>query len=271
MIHTTGQGNAFDHEEPLLILQEVSKTYKTPAGDFLALDNVNATFYRGEFISIVGRSGSGKSTLLNMLTGIDRPTQGTVLVDDVDIHALTESRIASWRGRNMGIVFQFYQLLPMLSLVENVMLPMDFCETVPAGQRRERAMFLLDSVRLADFAHKMPHTVSGGQQQSAAIARSLANDPPIVVADEPTGNLDARSADVILHLFEDLVEKGKTIVMVTHDDTLSRRASRLIRLVDGEVAEAKDLRARTQSGPAAITPRPKAVPMLTPSFALGDD
>ena len=270
MIDRTGRSDPHTHKEPLLILQGVSKTYKTPAGDFLALDTINATFYRGEFISIVGRSGSGKSTLLNMLTGIDRPTQGTVLVDDVDIHALTESKIASWRGRNMGIVFQFYQLLPMLSLVENVMLPMDFCETVPAGQRRERAMSLLDSVGLADFAHKMPHTVSGGQQQSAAIARALANDPPIVVADEPTGNLDSRSADVILHLFEDLVEKGKTIVMVTHDDTLSQRASRLIRLVDGEIAETTDLHPRTAPKPAEHR-RPEAVPVLAPSFALGDD
>jgi putative ABC transport system ATP-binding protein len=270
MIDRTGRPDPHKHKEPLLILQKVSKTYKTPAGDFLALDTINATFYRGEFISIVGRSGSGKSTLLNMLTGIDRPTQGTVLVDDVDIHALTESKIASWRGRNMGIVFQFYQLLPMLSLVENVMLPMDFCETVPAGQRRERAMSLLDSVGLSDFAHKMPHTVSGGQQQSAAIARALANDPPIVVADEPTGNLDSRSADVILHLFEDLVEKGKTIVMVTHDDTLSQRASRLIRLVDGEIAETTDLHPRTAPEPAEPR-RSEVVPVLAPSFALGDD
>jgi putative ABC transport system ATP-binding protein len=270
MRRQTQQHRAFNPKESLLILQEVSKTYKTPAGDFLALDTINATFYRGEFISIVGRSGSGKSTLLNMLTGIDRPTQGKVLVDDIDIHALTESRIASWRGRNMGIVFQFYQLLPMLSLVENVMLPMDFCETIPQGERRERAMSLLDSVGLVDFAHKMPHTVSGGQQQSAAIARALANDPPIVVADEPTGNLDSRSADVILHLFEDLVGKGKTIVMVTHDDTLSQRASRLIRLVDGEIAETTELYARIRSAPEA-TPRPNTAPVLTPSFALGDD
>jgi putative ABC transport system ATP-binding protein len=271
MTQTQIQSSDTDNgKEPLLVLNNVSKAYKTPVGNFLALHDINATFYRGEFISIVGRSGSGKSTLLNMLTGIDRPTEGTVLVDDVDIHALTESRIASWRGRNMGIVFQFYQLLPMLSLVENVMLPMDFCETVPAGARRERAMSLLDSVGLADFAHKMPHTVSGGQQQSAAIARALANDPPIMVADEPTGNLDARSADVILHLFQNLVDKGKTIVMVTHDDTLSQRASRLIRLVDGEIAETADLRTRTASRPAPI-PEPERVPVLTPSFALGDD
>ena len=270
MMDRNERRSAFSDPEPLLVLQGVGKTYHTPAGDFLALDDINATFHQGEFVSIVGRSGSGKSTLLNMLTGIDRPTQGTVLVDDVDIHALTESRIASWRGRNMGIVFQFYQLLPMLSLIENVMLPMDFCETVPAGQRRERAMSLLDSVGLASFAHKMPHTVSGGQQQSAAIARALANDPPIIVADEPTGNLDSNAADVILHLFQDLVERGKTIIMVTHDDALSQRASRLIRLVDGEIAETTDMRTRTRPRPAR-TPEPDMVPVLTPSFALGDD
>ncbi|MDF1514510.1 MAG: ABC transporter ATP-binding protein, partial [Anaerolineae bacterium] len=190
------------HKPPLITLHDVTKTYKTPTGDFDALKNISVEFMQGEFISVVGKSGSGKSTLLNMLTGIDRPTQGTVIIDKTDIHTLNESDTARWRGRHMGIVFQFYQLLPMLTLLENVMLPMDFSDSVPEAQRESRAMELLTLVGLRDTAHHLPHAVSGGQQQSAAIARALANNPPILVADEPTGNLDSRSADVIFHIFD---------------------------------------------------------------------
>ncbi len=233
----------------LIAIRDVVKTYRTPTGDFDALRGITLGFRRGEFVSVVGKSGSGKSTLLNMLTGIDRPTAGRVLVDGVDIHQMSESRMARWRGVHMGVVFQFYQLLPVLTLLENVLLPMDFCDVVPSGERRVRAVALLEQVGLGDAMDKLPASVSGGQQQSAAIARALANDPPILVADEPTGNLDSRSADVIFGIFDVLAAQGKTIVMVTHDDSLAARASHLVRLVDGEVAEDAALRAAVQ--PAA--------------------
>jgi putative ABC transport system ATP-binding protein len=226
----------------LIAIRDVVKTYRTPTGDFDALRGITLDFHRGEFVSVVGKSGSGKSTLLNMLTGIDRPTAGHVLVDGVDIHRLGESRMAQWRGKHMGIVFQFYQLLPVLTLWENVLLPMDFCGVVPPEAREARALELLEMVGLSDVRDQMPAAVSGGQQQSAAIARALANDPPILVADEPTGNLDSRSADTIFAIFDMLAAQGKTIVMVTHDDGLAARASHLVRLVDGEVAERTALR-----------------------------
>ena len=252
---------------PLISLRAITKTYQTPTGDFDALKNIKVDFGRGEFISVVGKSGSGKSTLLNMLTGIDRPSQGTVMIDGTNIHELSESKIARWRGTNMGIVFQFYQLLPMLSILENVMLPMDFSDSVPEGDREARALELLNLVGLSDVAQHMPSAVSGGQQQSAAIARALANNPPILVADEPTGNLDSRAADVIFHIFDTLAIQGKTIIMVTHDDALAERASRLVRLVDGEIAEIVSLRqpvSRKQS-PAAVSTR---FPLMTPTYAL---
>jgi len=221
--------------EPLIQLRGVVKTYHTPAGDFYALRGVDVDLFAGEFVAVVGRSGSGKSTLANMLTGIDRPTAGAVLVDGLEIQALGESEMARWRGRNLGIVFQFYQLLPMLTLLQNVMLPMDFSDLVPRGEREERALALLRQVGLEDAADQRPAAVSGGQQQSAAIARALANDPPILVADEPTGNLDSRAAARIVALFQALAERGKTILMVTHDADLAARATRIIRLADGRV------------------------------------
>lgn len=249
----------------LICLRTVKKTYKTPTGDFDAIKNIDIDFNRGEFISIVGKSGSGKSTLLNMLTGIDRPTEGTVLVNNVDIHKLNESQIARWRGINMGIVFQFYQLLPMLSLLENVMLPMDFSDSIPEEQRQDRALSLLSQVGLAEYAHHLPHAVSGGQQQSAAIARALANDPPIMVADEPTGNLDSRAADVIFGIFDTLTLQGKTIVMVTHDDALAIKASRMVRLVEGKIDEVINLRMpKIQPRSSLIAPVPQ--PVLMPAF-----
>jgi putative ABC transport system ATP-binding protein len=219
----------------LIQMRQITKIFETSAGDFTALKGINADFREGEFVSIVGKSGSGKSTLVNMVTGIDRPTSGEVKIGDAYVHKLSESEMARWRGRNLGIVFQFYQLLPMLSLVENVMLPMDFCDMYDAGERERRAMELLDMVGLADHARKMPNAVSGGQQQSAAIARALANDPPIVIADEPTGNLDSRAAEIVFRVFEDLAGRGKTILMVTHDGGLARRASRTLLLSDGEI------------------------------------
>jgi ABC-type lipoprotein export system ATPase subunit len=219
----------------LIQMRQITKIFETSAGEFTALKGIDADFRQGEFVSIVGKSGSGKSTLANMVTGIDRPTSGEVKIDDVYVHRLSESEMARWRGRHLGIVFQFYQLLPMLSLVENVMLPMDFCDMYDAGERERRAIELLDMVGLADHAHKMPNAVSGGQRQSAAIARALANDPPIIIADEPTGNLDSRAAGMVFRIFENLAERGKTILMVTHDSDLARRAARTLLLSDGEI------------------------------------
>ncbi len=215
-------------------LRTVIKSYPTAAGEYIALRGVSLEVDAGEFVAVVGKSGSGKSTLSNMITGIDRPTSGEVLVAGTPVHTLSEDEIAVWRGRNVGVVFQFFQLLPTLSVLENVMLPMDFCGTF-RGERRERALHLLGQVEMAQQAHKLPTALSGGQQQRVAIARALANDPPLIVADEPTGNLDSHTADAVFHLFETLTSAGKTIVMVTHDDDLARRASRAVTLLDGQI------------------------------------
>jgi putative ABC transport system ATP-binding protein len=223
--------------DPLVEMKDVVKVFKTPAVEFTALKRVNISFYPGEFVAIVGKSGSGKSTLANMITGIDHPTSGTVCVGGTYVHSLSESKMSEWRGRNLGIVFQFFQLLPMLTLLENVMLPMDFCETIPSSEREDRAYDLLCLVGLEDLAEKTPAAVSGGQQQSAAIARALANDPPLMIADEPTGNLDSRTADSIFSIFDQLVTQGKTIIMVTHDPGLARRTQRILSIVDGELQQ----------------------------------
>lgn len=222
---------------PLISMTDISKKYVNAAGAFTALQHINLDFYEGEFVGVIGKSGSGKSTLVNMITGIDRPTEGKVVVAGMDIHAMPESRQARWRGLNLGVVFQFFQLLPMLTLLENVQLPMDFCSKYAEEERLQRAMDLLDLVGLADEAHKLPGAVSGGQQQSAAIARALANDPPIIVADEPTGNLDARTADSVYDLFESLAEGGRTIIMITHDPEIESRLSRKILISDGEIID----------------------------------
>ena len=219
----------------LIQLQGVVKTFTTTAGEFTALRGVDLNLEQGEFIAVIGKSGSGKSTLLNMLTGIDHPTSGQILVNGIDIHALSESKRSLWRGRNLGIVFQFFQLLPMLNLLENVMLPMDYVGMYDIDQRPKKAMELLTMVGLGDQAQQLPLAVSRGQQQSAAIARALANDAPILVADEPTGNLDSRSASKIIDLFEKLSGEGKTIVMVTHDPSMTKRTSRTVFISDGEL------------------------------------
>jgi ABC-type lipoprotein export system ATPase subunit len=220
---------------PAILMRQVVKTFHNAAGEFKVLKNIDLTLRQGEFVAIVGKSGSGKSTLLNMITAIDRPTSGDVIVAGVDIHHLGESQRALWRGRNVGIVFQFFQLLPTLSLLENVMLPMDYCKVYAPEERPVRALELLEMVGLEEQAHKLPGAVSTGQQQSAAIARALATDPPIIVADEPTGNLDTRSADRIISLFDRLVSQGKTIAMVTHDPSLTSRTDRTIVITDGEL------------------------------------
>jgi len=219
----------------LIDLHQVEKIYQSAAGSFTALKRVDLQIDRGEFVAIIGKSGSGKSTLINMITGIDRPTSGEVLVGDVAVHTLSEGQMAAWRGRNLGIIFQFFQLLPALSIVENVMLPMDFCNMYAPRERPERAMRLLAQVEMTEHAHKLPSAVSGGQQQRVAIARALANDPPILIADEPTGNLDSKTANAVFRLFEDLVQSGKTVVMVTHDSDLAKRVSRAVIVADGEI------------------------------------
>ncbi len=227
-----------DHNGHWIIeLRQVAKTYEGMAGRFAALKAVSLCVRPGEFVTVVGKSGCGKSTLINVISGIDRPSSGEVVVAGTALHTLAEGQIAVWRGRTVGVVFQFFQLLPTLTAVENIMLPMDFCELIPPRERYPRAMQLLDRVGAAGHAHQLPLALSGGQQQTVAIARALANDPPLLVADEPTGNLDSRSADAIFQLFEGLVAGGKTIVMVTHDDGLARRAQRTIVLADGEVVD----------------------------------
>ncbi len=221
--------------QPIIRLRGLRKSYCSAAGEFPALRGIDLDIRAGEFISIVGKSGSGKTTLINMIAGIDRPTEGQVWIGDTAVHGLSEGQMAVWRGRNIGIVFQFFQLLPALSVLENVMLPMDFGGTYAPRQRKERGMHLLDLVGIADHAHKLPSAVSGGQQQRAAIARALANDPPLVVADEPTGNLDSKTAEDVFSLFEGLVEQGKTFVIVTHDPGLARRVHRSVVISDGEI------------------------------------
>jgi putative ABC transport system ATP-binding protein len=223
--------------EHLIELRQVVKIYQGEAGTFIALKDVDLQVNPGEFVAVVGKSGSGKSTLINMITGIDRPTSGQVLVGDTAVHTLNEGQIAVWRGRQVGVVFQFFQLLPTLTVIENIMLPMDFCDVYPMREREERAMSLLDQVEMAEHAHKLPTGISGGEQQRVAIARALANDPPILVADEPTGNLDSVTSGAIFNLFEGLVQQGKTILMVTHDPDLAGRVSRTIVLADGEIVD----------------------------------
>jgi len=222
--------------EAMIDMHGVVKKFKNAAGEFTVLKGVDLTINRGEFVSIVGKSGSGKSTLLNMITGIDHPTDGRVVIGGTDIYTnVTESQRSKWRGRNLGIVFQFFQLMPMLTLLENVMLPMDYAELYDFDERPKRAMEMLELVGLEKFANKLPVLVSTGQQQLAAIARAAACDPPLLVADEPTGNLDTKSANTIIDLFEDFSRRGKTVVMVTHDPSLTSRTTRNIIIADGEL------------------------------------
>ena len=221
--------------QPLIEMAQIVKTFKNASGEFTALREVTACFYPGEFVSVVGKSGSGKSTLVNMLTGIDHPTSGTVRVGDTYVHSLSENDMSVWRGKNLGIVFQFFQLLPTLTLLENVMLPMYLSRLYTPAGRESRALELLKLVGLEKLAEKLPAAVSGGQQQSAAIARALSNDPPILIADEPTGNLDSRTADEVFDLFTGLIDQGKSILMVTHDIGLAARTMRTLLISDGEL------------------------------------
>jgi ABC-type lipoprotein export system ATPase subunit len=221
----------------LVHLREVVKTYKGSAGTFTALKGIDLQVESGAFLSIVGKSGSGKSTLINVITGIDRPSSGEVIVDQTRVHALNEEQIALWRGRSVGVIFQFFQLLPPLTAVENILLAMDYGKRYLRTERPEQALHLLELVGMAGHAHRLPNSLSGGQQQCVAIARALANDPVLLTADEPTGNLDSKSTQMVFQLFESLADSGKTILMVTHDNELAARAQRTIRLVDGKIQD----------------------------------
>ncbi len=230
-------GRYLHGNEHLIEVQNVVKVYENAAGKFTALRGVTLAVNPHEFVAVVGKSGCGKSTLVNMMTGIDHPTSGQVLVGDTAVHTLNEGQLAQWRGRTVGVIFQFFQLLPTLTVVENVMLPMDFCNVYPRNERRERAMYLLEQMEMAEHADKLPSATSGGQQQRVAIARALANDPPILLADEPTGNLDSKTAEAIFNLFMDLVHGGKTIVMVTHDRDLMKQVTRAVVMSDGQIVD----------------------------------
>jgi len=229
----------------------LSKSYASPSGTVTALAGVTLTIERGEFVAVVGPSGSGKTTLLNVLAGIDVPTSGEAIVQGNALQHLGDAELTAWRGRNVGLVFQFFQLLPTLTVAENVMLPMELCATVAPRERAGRARALLERVGIADQAQKFPAFLSGGQQQRAAIARALANDPAIVLADEPTGNLDSKTGDSIRQLFADLARAGTTVVMVTHEQSIARYATREIVLIDGAVAGDRTLRAPTPETAAA--------------------
>lgn len=233
--------------DSLISLQSVRKIYKTKAGPLEVLKGVNLEIGRGEFVAIVGPSGSGKSTMINMITGIDRPNSGEVYVGGQRLTNMSENAVAKWRGKNVGVVFQFFQLLPTLTVIENVMLPMHYCGTY-AGERKQRAMQLMEIVDIPDIANKYPSQVSGGQQQRAAIARALANDPQVLVGDEPTGNLDTVSAGLVFALFEDLVSQGKTVVMVTHDRDLAGQIPRVEEVRDGQLMSATEIDQRLVAG-----------------------
>lgn len=216
-------------------MQGVSKSYKIPAGSIHALREVDLVVGTGELVAVVGRSGSGKSTLLNMIAGIDKPSAGSISVAGTSIQELSPDRLAAWRGRTVGVVFQFFQLLPTLTVAENVMLPMDFCNTFPSGERKPRALDLLARVEVSDQADKLPSALSGGQQQRVAIARALANDPPLITADEPTGNLDSETSEAIFQLFGELAAAGTTVVIVTHERDAVPEAGRIVTITDGSV------------------------------------
>ncbi len=233
--HETTPQDPREPHDSIIDLRQVTKIYKGATGTFTALKEVDLQVRAREFVAVVGKSGSGKSTLLNLMTGIDLPMSGEVVVAGTPVHTLNQNALALWRGRTIGMVFQFFQLLPTLTALENVMLPMDFCNTFPVRERKERALHLLEQVDIAHHAHKLPAALSGGEQQRVAIARAQANNPPIIVADEPTGNLDVHTTDVLLRLFVKLVNDGKTLVMVTHERDISQYATRTVTLSDGKI------------------------------------
>jgi len=230
-----------EQSKPLIELSQVTKCYPVASGSFTAIKNITLTIASRQLVSITGKSGSGKSTLLNIITGIDSPTEGSVTINGIRVDKLSEYELASWRGKNVGVVFQFFQLLPTLTILENVMLPMDFCNTYPKKDRRERALVLLQMVDIRDQADKFPSSLSGGQQQRVAIARALANDPPLIVADEPTGNLDSQTATAIFGLFAKLAGSGKTVVVVTHEREFSSYFATTINIADGVIVSSVEV------------------------------
>jgi putative ABC transport system ATP-binding protein len=230
MIQSNGNGKA-----AIVQIKDVVKTFQAGGSSVTILKGISFNVKAGEFLSIVGPSGNGKSTLLNMITGIDRPSGGEIIVTGKEIHKMSEDALAAWRGENVGIIFQFFQMLPALSLLQNVILPMDLAGKYSAKERRTRAEHLLELVGLGDQIQKLPSMVSGGQQQRAAIARALANDPPILIADEPTGNLDSRTSQDVFELFTQVVSQGKTMLMVTHDKELAKRVPRVVEILDGRI------------------------------------
>ena len=228
-------GTQNQNNEPLIDLRGVVKEYEGLGGSVTALRGIDLRVDQGEFLAVTGKSGAGKTTLVNMITGLDRSTSGEIWVADTPVHRLGTEQVAQWRGRNVGVVFQSFELLPTLTVLQNVTLPMDFARRYTLRRRRERGMYLLEQMEIAEHAHKLPSAVSGGQQQRVAIARAMANDPPILVADEPTGSLDSVTADAVLHVFEDLAAQGTTVVLVTHDEDVAGWATHVVRLVDGQV------------------------------------
>jgi putative ABC transport system ATP-binding protein len=229
------QINSTNSMSSLVSLRSLSKSYESAGSSVSVLRNINVDIARGERVAIVGKSGSGKTTLINLITGIDSPSEGDIVIQGQSIIALNQNALAQWRGKHIGIVFQFFQLLPTLTIQENIVLPMDFCNQFPRNKRAARAMELLGRVGIADHAHKLPPALSGGQQQRAAIARALANDPPLLMADEPTGNLDSTNAHNIMQLFTDLAREGKTIIAVSHERDISRYVDRVVTLKDGVI------------------------------------
>jgi putative ABC transport system ATP-binding protein len=234
MLSKKNQPQPFEQSK-IIHMDGMVKVYHSSSGDFEALKGIDLEIYPGEFVGIIGKSGAGKTTMVNMITGVDHPTGGKVFVNQTDIHKLNENQLALWRGKNLGVIYQSFQLMPTLSLIDNIVLPMDFCGSFHPRKSLERAMDLLKQVGLEEHAHKYPSAISGGQQQRVAIARALANDPPLIVADEPTGRLDSATAEIVFEIFSDLVRQGKTILMVTHDESISGRLSRVIQLSDGRI------------------------------------
>jgi ABC-type lipoprotein export system ATPase subunit len=227
--------NGVEQPKHFISLCDLHKDYSTAAGPFPALKGIDLSVERGEFLTIIGKSGAGKSTMINVISGIDRLTSGEIVIDGTALHTLSEDQVARWRGENMGVVFQFFQLLPSLNLIENITIAMDFRNSYPLKERKERALHLLEQVDIAEHAYKTPAKISGGQQQRVAIARALANDPQIILADEPTGNLDSRTAEGILDLFERFVDQGKTLLMATHDKEIAARSTRTVTIADGRI------------------------------------
>lgn len=244
----TSRSSTADQTGDVLIrLRGVVKRYQAAAGSgappFTALHGIDLDVQRGEFVAVIGKSGAGKTTLINMITGVDHVSEGEVWVDGQPLHRMSENQLCQWRGRRLGIIYQSFYLMPSLTLLQNVMLPMDLCGLYRNGSSEKRAMELLDMVELAEHAHKLPNAISGGQQQRVAIARALANDPPIIVADEPTGRLDSNTAEAIFQIFTRLVDEGKTILMVTHDRSIASRVSRTVRIADGRIISSTDAEA----------------------------